>query len=381
MFLNAAHLLFGIAVLTNRRFVDAFSGGAGTCVVDEDGPVFPQQAPHFGFKTGPLGSGSSGPYQVDLDGRVLSEVTDEVVYVRSGEDVTVNIASTPNMNKFFKGFLVTLQADGMDLSDSLSKQSSEVQILENGETEASIGLPAECDPAVSGATHTNPSLKANILDDIVLNIPVGNLGVVKLGVTVMTNRNEYYFSSYNLDVLPPSPPEPSYVRIQGKSTDSGTTLCWKVRGGQIRVANKIILAECKENDDAQLFALEPISLGVPIGLAWVQIHPKLDPEKVVIGVREPGNKAWLRIEEPGGRQDTLTTQIFTTGPPGPPKESYKVRLGFDPSCGAGSENDTCLYVTQQGLNTDEKDPVMLRTGKELMRFKKHGDIIEEWSFV
>lgn len=373
---NAARLFLAVVALTNYKVAESFSGGAGTCVVDEDGPAFPQQAPHSGHNMGSLGSGQGGPYEVQLNNLVLDD--DIVVDILAGEDLAVTLFAESDEDSF-KGFLVTLQGAGMDLSGSFSSEqsSSALQILES--TGAAIGRPAKCDVDVSGATHTEPSLKTT-MDGLTLNVPEGLVGPIELGVTVMKAAQEYYFSSFTLNILPPA--SPSYVQIKGKSTDSGTTLCWKVRGGKTHVSNKIVLATCRPNDDAQRFELRSVaSPDGLVGLSWVQIRPKLDPTKVVIGVREPGNKAWLRIEEPEGGVDYLRTQIFTTGPPGIPRDSYKVRLGYDPTCQPGSDDDRCLYVTNQGLYTDKKDPVMLRTGKELKRFKDQGDVIEEWSFV
>lgn len=160
------------------------------------------------------------------------------------------------------------------------------------------------------------------------------------------------------------PPAPEYVLVQGKTSQSKKKMCWEVRNGRVREHNKIVLAKCDSDSEAQQFVPTPVPSDAS-GVS-VKLHPKLNPEKVIVGVREAEEKGWLRIEDNDESPDQ--TQIFTA------LEDGTVRLG-------NNMGVQYLYVTNQGLTADKGDPVMLTTGARLEHFKKHGDVINTWKFV
>ena len=154
----------------------------------------------------------------------------------------------------------------------------------------------------------------------------------------------------------------SWVQIQGTPKKPTTPLCWEAKNGKTSVGTKLILATCAINPpDKQQFMLEDMSDD--------DLEKKVIPKvnlNMVIGVKHLCKKAWLRLET----DDEDITQKFVR------VEYGRVQVGK-----AECDTDTtCFFVTNQSLNADPGDPVMLRTKPYLEKFLQHGDVIEEWDF-
>mmetsp|Transcript_26245 Transcript_26245/g.53789 ORF Transcript_26245/g.53789 Transcript_26245/m.53789 type:complete len:203 (-) Transcript_26245:61-669(-) len=179
-----------------------------------------------------------------------------------------------------------------------------------------------------------------------------------------------------------SAPTNEFIQIRGWAFDQ--ELCWKVRNGNIKKHAKIVLDKCDIKDNAQMFLTKNFVTGdeweewyneasvidscdyCDVG-GWVTIHPMLDPN-LLIGVRISKEKAWLKLEKPNMNDINVDKQVFFD------LEGGEVGLG-DAKC---DYNTTCLFATNQGVNANIEDPVMLSTGDRMQHFAKHGDIIGWW---
>ena len=182
----------------------------------------------------------------------------------------------------------------------------------------------------------------------------------------------------------------------GKDFDE---VCWALAKGSARDGTMIILQRCDAKDDAQRFHIESYATGkngrptaedaydaatvvndcdyCDFGGLKV-IRPKLDPG-MVISVNRAEEKAALRIRRVKASQLSYDESIFFD------LEGGELILG-DGTCGYF---DDCLVAVNQGLTADIGDPIMLRSGKTLLKHRQsedddvvlgipRGEIIASW---
>jgi len=178
---------------------------------------------------------------------------------------------------------------------------------------------------------------------------------------------------------------------KGKApNDKVREVCWAVRKG--KKYDKVVLEKCDDNDESQRFHIENYVTSeggrsdrplwddfydeatvidtcdyCDVG-TWVVIRTKADPSMVVTAHSPATENSWLHLEKTNDRNIDLMTQVFVD------IEGGELILG-DGKC---DYNEDCLHVTTQGLGPDIGDPIMLRTGRSMAHFKKHGDPIDYW---
>lgn len=189
-----------------------------------DGPAFPGAGnPHVNNGQGELGSGGSGPYLVTLDGAVLD--TASVTNVTAGLDLSLEVSSQ-SADTTFKGVLITVQADGNDVSGSLKlsdeTNANSVKIMES----SGEGGLSTCPGDVSGATHTEGKVEKTSVP-VTLNV-ASAVGTVDLTVTVMQAGTAWYFSTFGLNVVAGAPTPaatgtPTSAPVEGGSPTTSPT--------------------------------------------------------------------------------------------------------------------------------------------------------------
>lgn len=188
---------FLAAAFSASACVDAWPNWAGTCDVGPDGPVFGIGVPHEGFGQGDL----EGSYVTDINLEPL--VVSEPFLLSAGVEHTMRVLSARGDG--FKGLLVTLSADGKDLSESLGQVFRNVtRILASdadGPTVGNPSTPPVCAATVAGATHSGP-IEFDLHNvPFTINIASANIGAVNLTVTVMESTQTWYHSVYELNVV------------------------------------------------------------------------------------------------------------------------------------------------------------------------------------
>lgn len=188
------------------------------------------------------------------------------------------------------------------------------------------------------------------------------------------------------------------IRGYRYSSDAGENIddvCWALDKGSTRDGTMITLQLCDDKDDAQRFHIEAYATGKDDRPTWEEIldaatvvndcafcdfgglcviRSKLDPG-MVVGVNRAAEKAPLRIKRVKASQLSYEENIFFD------LEGAELILG-DGTCGYF---DDCLLAVNQGLTPDIGDPIMLRSGKTLLKPSEdddsvyfRGDIIAAW---
>mmetsp|Transcript_40156 Transcript_40156/g.60263 ORF Transcript_40156/g.60263 Transcript_40156/m.60263 type:complete len:206 (-) Transcript_40156:317-934(-) len=152
-------------------------------------------------------------------------------------------------------------------------------------------------------------------------------------------------------------------------------LCWRVDGaGSLQVGDKIVLAECENGDDRQLFEINNYGYGCGgrcDDAIVVEFRPKLNTN-LVIGVNALVTKKRLRVQNPSS--DDNSTQVFYYD------EHGKLGINItDEFCMQEFHEDEvdvfghCLLVTNQGNYAEVGDIVHIRTFEEV--FSKPNSIL------
>jgi len=178
--------------------------------------------------------------------------------------------------------------------------------------------------------------------------------------------------------------QPEYDVIRGE--DPYDSFCWTIKGRKAVERAKIILDDCNEKDDAQLFRqLESheIGLGECDGCScYVEIRPKLN-DNLVVGVRELKNHAWLRLERPQETKKESHSFYFDEHGKGGTGnfDECEFELYFDEDTGEPNIPSDCLIITTQGLKVSKGKPVLLKTLEEIKHFEDHDANIIWWWFI
>ena len=133
--------------------------------------------------------------------------------------------------------------------------------------------------------------------------------------------------------------------------------CWDVKGG-MKPSNKIILKQCNEKSTKQLFVFRIAQGSTERGYQKITLHPKRK-KNLCVGVARVQGKSWLRLER---CIDNDVSQLFGQ------------HLGAN-LCGKVDIPNTDLVVTTQGLEPSKGTAVMLRSQREVERFR---DAISMW---
>ena len=133
---------------------------------------------------------------------------------------------------------------------------------------------------------------------------------------------------------------------------SKTKWCWDVKGG-MKPGNKIITKTCDDDSTKQLFVFKIAQGSTERGYQKITLHPKRR-KSLCVGVARIQGKSWLRLER---CIDNDASQVFGQN------------LGSD-LCGALDIPSTDLIVTTQGLEPSKGTAVMLRSEKEVKRFRR-----------
>ena len=127
--------------------------------------------------------------------------------------------------------------------------------------------------------------------------------------------------------------------------------CWDVKGG-MKPNNKIILKPCNDESTKQLFVFRIAQGSTESGYQKITLHPKRK-KNLCVGVARLQGKSWLRLER---CIDNDESQLFGQ------------HLGSN-LCGKLDVPNTNLVVTTQGLKPSKGTAVMLRSQREVERFR------------
>ena len=133
--------------------------------------------------------------------------------------------------------------------------------------------------------------------------------------------------------------------------------CWDIKGG-VKPNNKIILKQCNEDSTKQLFIFRIAQGSTERGYQKITLHPKRK-KSLCVGVARIQGKSWLRLER---CIDNDESQVFGQ------------HLGIN-LCGKLDIPNTDLIVTTQGLEPSKGTAVMLRSKREVERFR---DAVSVW---
>jgi hypothetical protein len=187
-----------------------YSGGAGSCVGGEPA-VFGSHLSNSKTKT--TGTLQQGKLTLSVDG----------IAIPSGGTITVKYDSPTTLvvegEKDYKGILYRLEADS-DTTDTAS-------LLLTSPGTVNTKISDECDPTITGVTHSNADLKNKV--SAVLDIDKEELFYLDITVVVenTATSSEYYYTRYPVNVVkktksptrqPKAPTKQPKMVMMGKHT-------------------------------------------------------------------------------------------------------------------------------------------------------------------
>jgi len=187
---------------------------SGTCLAGPD--LMPQGTEHFGGNQGSL---ADAGYGARIAG-VASLENNGQVEIQASTPYGLTIEATTDDPTLFWGyfFRVSSPGDSISRAGSIGVPASDnddnaLQILESdGEgitrTDNDDELPAVCASAVAGASHVNVDVGR---DQITAILDVGEPGEIQVEVVIMMSEQEWYYTSYTVNVIAAAPTDTSSV--------------------------------------------------------------------------------------------------------------------------------------------------------------------------
>ena len=248
-------ILVGSCLLLHS-VVDAYPTGAAQCIAGDQAPG----GPHTGFGMGTLEGSGMYKFTVD-DAYPNDEEAATTLSVEPGLVHTIKLEGLDDAT--FKGFLVRIShpMEELDFSGTLSTSNNNenIKLMEStGEELIPFPGPGTCATTVAGATHTNNEAKSMIelsftipSDFMSTNSDVTNNFVVQIEITAVAQREEYYYSKYEIPieelplvVVDPTPPPEVVCLVQTDQTE-----CESVESGCVWCTDSQVCKDTLEDCD------------------------------------------------------------------------------------------------------------------------------------